>query len=492
MKKLGLVVLLGTLVLSGCVKDMPLLSELSDSVPAEGKLIDTISIPAPKMYTPDDVHAAKVSVMARSVGEAPIDDLRQYAQGILDKIIAVAPPGAPTAEIVLIANSGPGARAAREGVVFLYHSAFDYLRSEDELAFLIAHEYSHVLMQHTPDNLFSMLRPYLLTAADFAVGTQTNQTDLFRKMGQMYGSDLILRDLILPNWDRSQERVADHLGLDLMVKAGYQPKGASGYFEVAKEAEERFGANYEITRNNLELFLQAQFQPQGQDNALLNQFLSELGNAVDTIQQKLAAKHDDAAERAEEIFAYGLREYMPERSSRMMHKDAFDSVIKRNKATLENYRIASEILQSLQSDDSEIDFRDLENDARKAVSGLTANHPYPRWAFAKVRERQGNLSKAAQNIDLIGNGEVLALPVEMKRAEILKALGKVQPAFERVEDVATYYDWPLEAYRFMYPIVKASGNKARENELLIGCVTRYPQQRALCAGQSSAEQMVGM
>ncbi|WP_417835270.1 M48 family metalloprotease [Thalassospira tepidiphila] len=489
MKKLGLAALLGALALTGCVKDMQL---LSDSVPTTGKLIDTVSIPVPKSYTLQEIDSAKASVMAKSIGEAPIDELTQYAQGVLDKIIAVAPSGAPTAEIVLIGNSGPGAHAAREGVVFLYHSAFEYLRSEDELAFLIAHEYSHVLLQHTPDNLFSMLRPYLLTAADVAVGTQTNQSDLLRKAGQMYGSDLILRDLLLPNWDRSQERIADHLGLDLMVKAGYQPKGASGYFEVAQEAEEKFDANYQVTRNQLELFLQAQFQPQGQDNALLNHFLSELGNAVDTIQQSLAAKHDDADERAEEIFAYGMREYMPERSNRMIHKEAFDSVVQRNKSTLENYRIAGEVLQSLQRDDSEIDLSDLENDARKAVTGSTANHPYTRWAFAKVRERQGDLSKAAQNIDLIGNGEILALPVEMKRAEILKTLGKVKPAFERVEHVATYYDWPLEAYRFMYPIVKASGNKVRENELLIGCVTRYPQQRAMCAGQSVAGQMVGM
>jgi hypothetical protein len=277
-----------------------------------------------------------------------------------------------------------------------------------------------------------------------------------------------------------------------MVKAGYQPKGASGYFEVTKEAEEKFGANYQVTRNQFELVLQTQFQPKGQDNVLLNQFISELGNAVSTIQQNLAAKHDDADKRAEEIFAYGMREYMPERASRMMHKEAFDSVVKRNKQTLENYRIAGEILQTLQRDNSEIDFKVLEADARQAVSGATENHPYTRWAFAKVRERQGNLRKAAQNIDLIGNGEVLALPVEMKRAEILKSLGNVKTAFEQVEEVAVYYDWPIEAYRFMYPLVKASGNKVRENELLIGCVTRYPQQRAMCAGHSATGQMAGM
>lgn len=489
MKKLGLILVVGAMTLTGCVKDMQF---LSDSIPEKGKLIDTVSIPEAKKYTIEEIHSAKAMVMAQSIGEAPINELQDYAQGVLDKIIAVAPVGAPKAEVVLIGNSGPGAHAAREGVVFLYHSAFEYLRSEDELAFLIGHEYSHVLMQHTPENLFSMLRPYLLTAADIALGNENNQSDLLRKAGQMYGSDLILRDLLLPNWDRSQERVADYLGLDLMVKAGYQPKGASGYFEVAKEAEEKFGANYQVTRNQLELFLQMQFQPKGEDNVLLNQFLSELGNAVSTIQQNLAAKHDDAAERAEEIFAYGMREYMPERASRMVHKDAFDSVVKRNKRTLENYRVAAEILQTLESDDGEIDLSVLESDARKAVSGPTASHPYTRWAFAKVRERQGNLKKAAQNIDLIGNGEILALPVEMKRAEILKSLGNTKTAFNRVEEVATYYDWPLETYRFLYPLVKASGNKVRENELLIGCVTRYPQQRAMCAGNSPAGQMAGM
>ena len=91
-----------------------------------------------------------------------------------------------------------------------------------------------------------------------------------------------------------------------------------------------------------------------------------------------------------------------------------------------------------------------------------------------------------------GEDDVLALPVEMKRAEIMKSLGDVKSAYQRVEQVATYYEWPLEAYRFLYPIVKASGNKTRENELLIGCVARYPQQRALCAGQESTMQMSSM
>lgn len=488
MKKLGLIVLLGAATLAGCVKDIPF---VTSSVPDDGKFIDTVTIPETRAYTTAEVHSAKSAVMAQSIGEAPISDLQQYAQGVLDKIVAVAPAGAPKAEIMLVGNSGPGARAAREGVVFLYHSAFDYLRSEDELAFLIAHEYSHVLLQHSADNLFSALRPYLLTAVDVALGNENSQSDLMRKAGQMYGSDLIMRDLLLPNWDRSQEREADYLGLDLMVKAGYQPKGASGYFEVAKEAEDNFDKSFQVTRNQLEIFLQAQFQPKGQDNVFLNQFLSELGAAANTIQQELAAKHDDADERAEEIFAYGMREYMAERTSRTVHKEAFSTAVKRNEKVLENYRTASEIIQILQRDDREIDFRVLEADARKAVSGTTEDHPYTRWAFAKVRERQGNLKKVVQNINLIG-GEMLALPVEMKRAEILKSLGDVKSAYQRVEEVASYYDWPLETYRFLYPIVKASGNKVRENELLIGCVARYPQQRALCAGQASTALATGM
>lgn len=490
MKKIVLIALVSALTLAGCVKNIPF---VTTSVPDNGKFIDQVEFAKTRIYTAEEIHAAKSEVMRQSIGEAPITELREYAQQVLDRIVAVAPAGSPRAEIMLIGNSGPGARAAREGIVFLYHSAFDYLRSEDELAFLIAHEYSHVLLQHTPENLFSVLRPYLLTVADVALGNSDSQSDILRKAGQMYGSDLILRDLLLPNWDRSQEREADYLGLDLMVRAGYQPKGASGYFEVAQQAEENFDARYQVTRNQLELVLQAQFQPKGQDNALLNQFLSEFGEAVSKVQQQLSAKHDDASERAEEIFAYGMREYMPERTSRMIHKEPFDTVIVQNKTALDNYHIASEIIQILQQHNREIDFRTLEAKARKAVSGDTENHPYTRWAFAKVRERQGKLKKALQNIELIDsqNG-VLALPVEMKRAEILKSLGNVKLASQQVEKVATYYEWPLEAYHFLYPIVKASGDKTREKELLIGCVARYPQQRALCAGQKSAMQMSSM
>lgn len=68
----------------------------------------------------------------------------------------------------------------------------------------------------------------MVTAMDVAV-SQAAGDNQARKAIQLYGSDILTRDLLLPVWDRADERQADHLGVDLMVRAGYNPSEVDSF-----------------------------------------------------------------------------------------------------------------------------------------------------------------------------------------------------------------------------------------------------------------------
>ncbi len=304
MKKSYVSLLEASFLLTGCVTnqtgmDLPFLS----SIPDEGKYIDTVSVPTAKSFSAEEIRKAKLEVLANSKGVAPLEGLQSYAQSVLDKIITNATEPATPANVYLLANASAGAMALPERMIFLHHSVFNYLQSEDQLAFVLAHEYSHVLLQHNPDSLLRTLRPYMVTAMDVAV-SQAAGDNQARKAIQLYGSDILTRDLLLPVWDRADERQADHLGVDLMVRAGYNPSEVDSFFQVLDKYEQQYDNLFQDTRNYLEKQLEAEFDAtrKNSDNALFNQFLTAFGNALTSMQETLADRHGEAKERAEALF----------------------------------------------------------------------------------------------------------------------------------------------------------------------------------------------
>ncbi|PKR53498.1 M48 family metallopeptidase [Thalassospira marina] len=472
--------------LAGCVSNptginLPLWS----TIPDDAKYIDTVKLPDAKPETEEGLKNARIKVMASSTGIADFPELQAYAQTILDRIVAGAPSGAPKAKVYLLANASPGAMAVPEGAIYIHFSAFQYLQSEDQLAFLLAHEYSHVALQHSPDNLLRSLRPYLVTAMDFAV-SQAGGDDQLRKSFQLYGSDIISRDVLLPVWDRAAEKEADFLGLDLMTKAGYNPSESLRFLAIVGKYDDSFERLHLSTRNQLEKQLAIQFQPTG-DSPLWDKFTSEFGTAVSKIQEQISSRHEDSKDRMVALVGYMKREYPMERR-RPINNALYARTVDRNADMLDHYinahRVVSELQQAEFEPDYKVNFRELEALARSAVSGKTSDHAYTRYAFSKLRAYQGQYGLALKNLDLVSSdadGDVLPFQLALQRGELQTSIGQKKQAIDQMEVAAAYYDWPVEAYHFLIPLLENAGEKGRVSELKIGCVARYPQQRELCA-----------
>jgi predicted Zn-dependent protease len=119
--------------------------------------------------------------------------------------------------------------AATDGKNLVITSALlDRLSSDDEQAFVISHELSHILLNHIGKT--QMRRVGLSVLDSFLMQRYGSQNPLLQMAGAL-GVDLADK-----RGSRTYEYQADDLGIQLMSKAGYDPRAALGVFRVLKAA----------------------------------------------------------------------------------------------------------------------------------------------------------------------------------------------------------------------------------------------------------------
>ncbi len=137
---------------------------------------------------------------------------------------------------VYIADAGDvkNAFAINSNTIVVYKALLDALPKDEELAVIMAHEVSHILGQHSEDDternrgtavaLGSIL---LGTAASIATGVDAVGDTVANTANTIGAGAFVL------SYGRAQEFEADHIGLLLMAKAGYDPKNAISVWENA-------------------------------------------------------------------------------------------------------------------------------------------------------------------------------------------------------------------------------------------------------------------
>ena len=114
-------------------------------------------------------------------------------------------------------SSVPNAFALPGGFIVINRGLLVGLKSEAELAAVLGHETGHVTAKHSLAGYQRALAAnVLLTGISVAAGGKAGVMELSG----------ITASLISNGFSREQEREADWLGIDYMVKAGYNPEGA--------------------------------------------------------------------------------------------------------------------------------------------------------------------------------------------------------------------------------------------------------------------------
>lgn len=171
----------------------------------------------------------KFNVLVRSRMPLVEDsEIKDYVAGIVNRIARGLPPQPFPFTVSVIRDNAVNAFACPGGYIFVHTGLVLAMRSEAEVAGVIAHEMGHVTMRHIArqienSQLISILSVLGALAGAF-LGGQGGPA-------AMTGA-LAAGQAAMLNYSRADEREADQVGMNYLTQAGYPPQGMTGAFEI--------------------------------------------------------------------------------------------------------------------------------------------------------------------------------------------------------------------------------------------------------------------
>jgi Zn-dependent protease with chaperone function len=211
-------------------------------------LAQTVIKPPKNKYTPkQDVDLGREAA-AEIRQQYPIikdERISRYLTALGERLVAAAPP--ELNESVYEYSFTPvnlkeiNAFALPGGPMFVQRGMFDAAASEGEVAGVMAHELSHVLLRHGTANATKAQNPWLqLGQIAGVVGGAVVGGAAGSAITQ--GSQLGVGSLLL-RYSRDYEKQADLLGAQIMARAGYDPRALARMFEtIEREAKSSGGS----------------------------------------------------------------------------------------------------------------------------------------------------------------------------------------------------------------------------------------------------------
>jgi beta-barrel assembly-enhancing protease len=208
----------------------------------------TIKLPKNR-YTPEQDVQLGLKAAAEIRKEYPIiqeERIQRYLTTLGDRLVAVAPP--ELKEPVYQYSFTPvnlkeiNAFALPGGPMFVQRGMFEAAAAEGEVAGVMAHELSHVLLRHGTANASKAQNPWLqLGQLAGAVGGAVVGGSAGSAIAQ--GTQFGLGTLLL-RYSRDYEKQADLLGAQIMARAGYDPRALARMFEtIERETRSSGGTN---------------------------------------------------------------------------------------------------------------------------------------------------------------------------------------------------------------------------------------------------------
>lgn len=430
---------------------------------------------------------------ARGSGLISEPETEDYLNGILRKILAANGLGDLAPRVYLHADTAAHALATPDGAIILNIGLVQALRTEGEIAFLLAHEVSHFLLQHHSSDWFVETESRMLTGVETlrtignGLAEKVGETDsaMSKKLKRANQIGAIIYDIsdnvMFSAWGREQEEEADHLGLDLMVGAGYYPFDAEGVMEVMAAHEARVELNREGSKTLMKTRSAEAFGLSDEDISS-NPILAGIAGGLGEMIAAISSDHYPAEERAEEIFEYSEKHYsdaVPGLKVAAPWVASDDHPVNR---IMRAYDAANEALSAL----GEGDLRRAEQLARKSVTGITSSHAFPRVVFQKVRRAQKQHSKAEQNLQLAQRSDVVPMLVYFEYIDLeneKRAYDGILDIVAKAEgdaggEIPQFIPYAVFAYR-------ALGDHARAFDTQKSCEIERPEMQRSCkmAGQ---------
>ncbi|MBD1555110.1 M48 family metalloprotease [Pseudomonas sp. C2L11] len=431
-----------------------------------------------------------------------IPTLQVYLQGIVHRLAKAWPGEAPQFRVRLVDSYTFGPSADPYGNVFITLGTLENAGSEDEIAAMLGHEMSHVLLHHH-DRMaaFQQQKDLMVkTATAVMLGTLAADTKVDRSSGNMKfiskdpkrTGGLISKTLIYTSlinsfsdnvwstaWARTQEDQADLLGTDLMIRAGYAPRAASYSLQRLNDYQ---GKQAPLMTSFLDARQKAMKQSLEQFN--INSFTQELSVLVnDGLTTSIQATtdyfkraHMSALDRDEQLRHYMQREYRKERRTPV---DTRSWVQVRAstpvKAALQGYWNAYQVTVAL----AQGDLKQADAYNHRALSSPVKDQPGVRRAAFNLHLAQGDKQQALKDLKSVKDWSLagpdmyeLMINYQLSQREPALALALISQAEQNL------------ASQELFITEKVIANQQLKNEQQVQALLRqceqYPVRKKSC------------
>ncbi len=434
----------------------------------EGKFIDQVEPEAAhqklvggarsKRALDGQPHAESTLDMFGGWGLMQARGLEKELRRIAGKLLVVYPHEKPDVAIFATSKREFNAYATPYNDIFVSLGLLERVETEDEMAFILGHELAHLALGHFQRGDFFALEGKAMTMAagastvamvfansdlkEVSGGKRelrvTNTAEVKTNVAYAALAYLAVQELSMsvlsPMWQRHQEDEADLLAIDLMARAGYEPRQAMETLEqleaIEADKQERKAAALKEVRSTYDDLLLAAGLKEGMDGVVkmgTKLALVEGARTLKDVRDYARNPHRLAVQRREDLKSYFIREYRRRGSLDVSAgpADTFHTRIWSGTSgrVLTNHIAAHEALTALGEDR----IADAEELGRRSISGPTYHAPFPRFAMYQIRKSQGRLGSAIKNLEIARKGPNVS-------GAVLLALGEEYLVVRRPKD----------------------------------------------------------